>query len=67
VTSKRGGFALGDMDHQQNRGEFRALYSYGKLAQVKILITHVSTLSFKPQKGTKGTKEQKWIFVFVPF
>jgi hypothetical protein len=40
VISERGGFALGDMDYQQNRGEFRALYSYGKLAQVKIRITH---------------------------
>jgi hypothetical protein len=40
VISDRGGFALGDLDHQQNRGEFRALYSYGKLAQVQIRITH---------------------------
>jgi len=46
VTSERGGFALGDMDHQLNRGEFRALYSYGKLAKVKMPITHASTLKF---------------------
>jgi len=46
VTTKRGVFALGDLDHQQNRGAFGELTRMANLPTSKSEFAHAWTLKF---------------------